>query len=40
MNSVSKIRRMATLGARLLLVPPLIVEAEVNDGTLVPVLRD
>lgn len=40
MNSVSMIRRMATLGAGVLLVPPLIVEAEVNDGTLVPVLSD
>lgn len=38
MNSVSMIRRMATLGAGVLLVPPLIVEGEVKDGTLVPVL--
>lgn len=40
MNSVSMIRRMATLGAAVLLVPLLIVEADVRDGALVPVLAD
>ncbi len=40
MNSVSMIRRMATLGAGVLLVPPLIVEADVRDGSLVPVLSE
>lgn len=39
-NSVSMIRRMATLGAGVALVPALIVDAEVKQGALVPVLSE